>query len=42
VREAPFGIVTVGIDQGAAMRIARTDPDVYALICNYTRHQPFI
>jgi hypothetical protein len=32
VREAPFGIVTVGIDQGAAMRIARTDPDVYALV----------
>jgi hypothetical protein len=42
IREAPFGIVTVGIDQGAAMRIARTDPDVYSLISSYTRHPPFI
>jgi len=42
VREAPFGIVTAGIDQGEAMRIARTDPDVYSLIQPYSRHAPFI
>jgi hypothetical protein len=42
VREAPFGIVTAGIDQGVAMRIARTDPDVYSLIAPYSRHAPLI
>jgi hypothetical protein len=42
VREAPFGIVTAGIDQGAVMRIARTDPDVYSLISIYSRHPPFV
>jgi len=42
VREAPFGIVTAGIDQGAAMRIARTDPDVFSLIQPYSRHAPLI
>jgi hypothetical protein len=42
VREAPFGIVTAGIDQGVAMRIARNDPDVYSLIQPYTRHTPII
>lgn len=36
-REAPFGIVTAGIDEGAAMRIARTDPDVYTLLRAYDR-----
>jgi hypothetical protein len=42
VREAPFGIVTAGgIDQAVAMRIARTDPDVYSLIQSYSRHAPF-
>jgi hypothetical protein len=40
VREAPFGIVTVGIDEGAAMRIARTDPDVFTLLNDYSRRQP--
>lgn len=39
-REAPFGIAMVGgIDQGAAMRIARTDPDVYTLLRDYNRHE---
>lgn len=38
VREAPFGVVTVGIDEGVAMRIARTDPDVRFLIADYTRN----
>ena len=37
-REAPFGIVTVGIDQGAAMRIGSSDPDVYMLLSPYARH----
>lgn len=36
-REAPFGVVTVGIDEGAAMRIARTDPDVAFLARPYSR-----
>lgn len=36
-REAPFGIVSIGID-GAAVRIARTDPDVRFLISDYTRN----
>lgn len=37
-REAPFGIVTAGIDQATAMRIGRNDPDVYTLLVNYDRH----
>lgn len=41
-REAPFGIVTVGADVGAAMRLARTDPDVASLISPYRKHAPFI
>lgn len=43
MREAPFGIVSFGgSDSGAAMRIARTDPDVANLIAGYVRHTPFI
>lgn len=41
-REAPFGIVTAGIDSGVAMRIARTDPDVYTLLQDYNRHELFV
>jgi hypothetical protein len=41
-REAPFGIVMAGIDAVAAMRIGRTDPDVYMLLRDYTRHEPFV
>lgn len=42
-REAPFGIVSFGgADSGAAMRIARTDPDVANLLAGYIRHTPFI
>jgi hypothetical protein len=37
-REAPFGVVTVGIDAGAAMRIASMDPDVRFLISPYVKH----
>jgi hypothetical protein len=42
VREAPFGIVTAGIDAGVAMRIARTDPDVYSLIRGLDRSAPLV
>jgi hypothetical protein len=41
-REAPFGIITAGMDVGVAMRISRTDPDVYMLLRDYTRHEPFV
>lgn len=41
-REAPFGIVTVGVDEGAAMRIARTDPDVAVLTGPYVRNAALI
>lgn len=36
-REAPFGIVTVGIDTGTAMRIGQTDPEVPFLLAPYMR-----
>ena len=42
MREAPFGIVTVGIDQGVAMRIARNDPDVAPILSTYTRIRPLV
>jgi hypothetical protein len=42
-REAPFGIVSFGgADSAAAMRIARTDPQVAALIADYIWTTPFI
>lgn len=41
-RSAPFGIVTAGIDQGVAMRIAKTDPDVYTLLRDYNRHEMLV
>jgi len=41
-REAPFGIVSFGADSTAAMRIARTDPDVANLIGPFVRHTPFL
>lgn len=37
MREAPFGVVTVGLDVGSAIRIGRTDPDIMGLIEPYTR-----
>lgn len=37
-RDAPFGIQTGGID-GAAVRIARTDPQVGMLTASYVRHR---
>lgn len=36
-REAPFGIVTFGLESGVAERIARTDPQVSMLIGPYVR-----
>ena len=39
-REAPFGIITLGGDQGGAMRLSRTDPDLSLLIDGYTRSRP--
>ena len=41
IRQAPFGIVSAGIDSGAVMRIARTDPDVVALLEPFMRNEPF-
>lgn len=40
LREAPFGIVSAGIDTGAVMRIARTDPDVVTLLEPFMRNEP--
>lgn len=37
-REAPFGVVSIGLD-GGAMRIARTDPDVMFLLGEYMLHR---
>jgi len=34
---APFGIVTVGVDQSAAARLSRVDPTVQTLIGPYVR-----
>lgn len=36
-REAPFGVIAVGLDGGSAMRIARTDPDVAMLLTPFQR-----
>lgn len=40
-REAPFGIVSFGLDQVTAVRIARTDPDIALLIGDLSRRRPF-
>ena len=36
-REAPFGVVSVGLELGGVARIARTDPDVMFLVGPYIR-----
>lgn len=41
-REAPFGIVSLGLDAAATARIAREDPDVATLIGAYDRTVPFV
>lgn len=38
-REAPFGVVAIGIDVGSAVRIARTDPHIHALTTDYVRER---
>lgn len=37
MRQAPLGIVTVGIEQGAIMRVSEADPDVVGLLRNLQR-----
>lgn len=39
-KRAPFGIVTAGQDVAAVMRLAKTDPDVSALLDSVTRTRP--
>jgi hypothetical protein len=39
-REAPFGVVAIGMDVGAVTRIAVTDPTVRFLISDYQRERP--
>jgi hypothetical protein len=41
VRQAPFGIITAGIDSGVAMRIVRSDPDVGMLLDELVRESVF-
>lgn len=41
-REAPFGILTIGIEQGAYARIAQKDPDVQNLLCNFIKPKVMI
>lgn len=42
VREAPFGVVTVGLEVGSMLRIARSDPDVSPIVEHYSRRRMFI
>jgi len=37
-REAPFGVIAVNMD-GAAIRIAKSDPDVMFLVADYIKHR---
>ena len=39
-REAPFGVVAIGVDVGAVSRIAVTDPQIKMLIAPYMRERP--
>lgn len=39
MREAPFGVVTVGLDVGSAMRVARQDSEIMGLCEPYTREK---
>jgi hypothetical protein len=36
-QETPFGVLSVGVDQATAMRIAQSDPDVRFLIGPYLK-----
>lgn len=43
LREAPFGVIAVGgPESGIAMRIAKTDPDVAPILCDYERKTPWL
>jgi len=39
-REAPFGVVAIGVDVGAVARIAVTDPSIKMLVGPYMRERP--
>jgi hypothetical protein len=39
-REAPFGVVAIGMDVGAVTRLAVTDPSVRFLVADYQRERP--
>ena len=39
-REAPFGVIAIGLDIGAVTRVAATDPDVRTLTTDYIREKP--
>jgi hypothetical protein len=39
-REAPFGVVAIGLDVGAISRIAVTDPTIKFLLADYIRERP--
>lgn len=41
-REAPFGILSYGIDEPTAIRITRTDPDFELLLGDYVKTNPGI
>lgn len=41
-REAPFGIVTVGIESGAVAYIGKDDPGVERLLCNFIKPKVMI
>lgn len=40
-REAPFSIMTVGMESMRAVKIEQSDPDVYFLLQDYIRARPF-
>lgn len=39
-REAPFGVLSFGLDEPTAIRIARNDPDFELLLGNYVKTKP--
>ncbi len=42
VREAPFSIMTVGMESMRAIKIEQSDPDVFQLIQGYIRSRPIL
>jgi hypothetical protein len=41
-RQAPYGVITISTDVGAATHISRTDPDFQQLVGPYVRARPFL